>query len=277
MRVLRSLLIYTPLCLAALFFAFPFYFMFVASFMDQRELFNLYPRLLPGQWRIENYFELFRHLPFARNALNTLIVTVSSTALTLFFCSLSGFAFAKYRFPGRELLFIVVVATIMMPPQITLIPLYLLMRAIGWQNTYLAVVVPGAITGFGIFLMRQYTESVLADELIDAASIDGASFVQVYTRIALPIVVPGLTVLGLLTFISHWNDFMWPLLMLDTNQMMTIPVALGSMVGVAAYDQTLYGPLIAGLTLTTLPLAALFLALQRFFVAGITSGALKGG
>lgn len=264
------------LVLVGLLFLFPFYYMVIASVKEARELFTLRPSLLPERWLWENYQYLFERLPFARNLLNSLLIAGVETVLVLFTSSLAGFAFAKYRFPGRSWLFVTLLATMMLPGQVTIIPLYLMMVRFQWLNTYHAVIVPHMLSAFGIFLMRQYTSSAMPDELVDAARIDGAGFFGIYTRIALPIVVPGLTVLGLLTFMNSWNSYLWPLLMLDRPEAQTIPVALGQLVGTAQAEETLYGPLIAGTTLGTLPLVVIFLAFQRFFVSGIMSGALKG-
>ncbi len=150
------------------------------------------------------------------------------------------------------------------------------MVKLGWLNTYQAVVAPGVVSAFGIFLLRQYTAASMPDELVEAARMDGAGFFRIYTRVVLPLVVPGLTVLGLLTFMNSWNSYLWPLLMLDRPEMQTAPVALAQLVGTAQAEETLYGPMIAGTTLATLPLVAIFLGFQRFFVSGLMSGALKG-
>jgi ABC-type glycerol-3-phosphate transport system permease component len=250
--------------------------MVVASLKDVRELFTLKPTLLPERWLWENYLLLFQRLPFARNLWNSMFIATAETGAILFTSSLAAFAFAKYRFPGRNWLFIFLLATMMLPHQITIIPMYLVMVKLQWLNTYYAVIVPNTVSAFGIFLMRQYISASMPDELLDAARIDGASFFGIYARIALPIVVPGLTVLGLLTFMGSFNSYLWPLLMLDRIEVQTAPVALSQLVGTAQTEETLYGPLIAGTTLATLPLVVIFLAFQRFFVSGITSGALKG-
>lgn len=264
------------LILIGLFFLFPFYYMVIASVKEARELFTLKPSLLPERWLWENYWQLFERLPFARNMFNSVFIAVVETGAILVASSLAGFAFAKYRFPGRNGLFLFLLATMMLPGQVTIIPLYLIMVRLQWLNTYASVIVPNMVSAFGVFLMRQYTSSAMPDELVDAARIDGASFFGIYLRIALPIVMPGLTVLGLLTFMNSWNSYLWPLLMLDRPEAQTIPVALGQLVGTAQAEETLYGPLIAGTTLGTLPLVVLFLVFQRFFVSGIMSGALKG-
>jgi len=192
--------------------------------------------------------------------------------------SMAGFAFAKSRFPGRRPLFLFLLATMMIPHQLQLIPLYQLMAVLHWRNTYWSIIVPGLESAFGIFLMRQYIAMSLADELVDAATIDGCSFTDIYWRICLPVIRPGLTVLALLTFVNGWNSFLWPLLMLDKPHTQTIPVALASLqFSGATMDPLFWTGVLAGTVLATMPLVLLFLFAQRFFVSGIMSGAFKGG
>jgi cellobiose transport system permease protein len=156
--------------------------------------------------------------------------------------------------------------------------MYQLMNTFHWRNNFASVIVPGLVTAFGIFMMRQFIAASLPDELMDAATIDGCSFFGIYWRICLPVILPALTVLGLLTFIGSWNSFLWPLLMLDQPEMFTLPVSLNAMrVAGATMDPIYYTGMIAGTALTTMPLVVLFLLAQRFFVAGIMSGAFKGG
>jgi ABC-type glycerol-3-phosphate transport system permease component len=275
-RLAGGLLATGLLALIGLLFLFPFFYMLSASLKDVRELFTLKPSLLPERWLWENYAQLFARLSFARNLLNSLLLATLETLAILFTASLAAFAFAKYDFPARDKLFVVLLATMMLPHQITIVPLYLIMVKLGWLNTYYAVVVPGTVSAFGIFLLRQYTAAAMPDELVEAARMDGASFFLIYARVVLPLVVPGLTVLGLLTFMNSWNSYLWPLLVLDRPEMQTAPVALAQLVGTAQAEETLYGPLIAGTTLATLPLVVIFLTCQRFFVSGLMSGALKG-
>lgn len=276
-RALPRVPVYVVLTVIGLLVAFPFWFMLMGSFMKAPEVFTLRPRLLPEQWQLDNFRMLFREIPFARQALNTLVITGLETLGVLFLASLAGFAFAKTVFPGRSWLFMAVLVTMMLPHQITLIPMYQLMTLFYWRNNYLSVIVPALFSPFAVFFMRQYIAAALPDELMQAAQIDGCSFFGIYWRICLPIIAPGLAAIGILTFVGCWNAFMWPLLMLDQPNMMTIPVGLTALKAGAAIDPKYYEGLIAGTALGTLPLVVVFMACQRFFVAGLTSGALKGG
>jgi ABC-type glycerol-3-phosphate transport system permease component len=276
-RLLPGIPVYVILTVVGLAVAFPFWFMLVGSFMKAPEVFTLRPRLLPEQWQLDNFRMLFREIQFARQALNTLVITGLETLGVLFVASLAGFSFAKTVFPGRQWLFVAVLATMMLPHQITLIPLYQLMTLFHWRNNFLSVIVPALFSPFAVFFMRQYIGASLPDELVQAAQIDGCSFFGIYWRICLPIIPPGLAAIGILTFVGSWNAFMWPLLMLDQPELMTIPVGLTALKAGAAMDPKFYEGLIAGTALATLPLVVVFMASQRFFVAGLTSGAVKGG
>jgi cellobiose transport system permease protein len=262
----------------SLAFIFPFYFMAIASFMRTSEIFTIHPRLLPEQWQLASFRLLFSEVPFARNMLNSLAIAASHTIAIVFLCSMAGFAFAKSRFPGRNGLFLFVLATMMLPSQLQIIPMYEIMTMLHWRNTYLSIVVPGLVGAFGIFLMKQCIDLAVPDELLDAATIDGSSFGGTYWRICLPVIHPAITVLALLTFVGSWNDFLWPLLMLDQPLAATVPVALGSLQATSAsMDPIFWTRGIAGTTLGTLPLVVIFLFAQRFFISGIMSGAFKGG
>jgi len=276
-RLLARAPIYLALAAVSVLVAFPFWFMFVGSFMKAPEVFTVRPHLLPERWQLENFQMLFREIPFGRQALNSVVITAGETLGVLFLSSLAGFSFAKTRFPGRDGLFIAVLATMMLPHQITLIPMYELMTLLHWRNNYLSVIVPALISPFAVFFMRQYIAAALPDELMHAAAIDGCSFFRTYRSVCLPIIPPGLAAIGILTFVGSWNAFLWPLLMLDNPQMMTIPVGLTALKAGAAMDPRFYEGLIAGTALGTLPLVLVFVLSQRFFVAGLTSGAFKGG
>lgn len=277
-RTAFRLIIYLLLLGLSLLFAFPFYYMYITSTMSLSEIFTMNPKLLPEKWHLESYRVLFRTFPFGRNMFNSLLIATADTIGTLFFCSLAGFALAKLRFPGRDKIFWFILATMMMPTQIRLIPLYQLMDTFRWRNTYFGVIVPGLVSAFGIFMMRQYITQALPDELMDAATIDGCSEFGIYWRICLPVIVPGLTVLALLTFVGSWNSFLWPLLMLDKPKMFTAPISLVMLLrGGGDAGPLYYTAMLAGATLSTMPLVVLFLFSQRLFMPGIMSGAFKGG
>jgi ABC-type glycerol-3-phosphate transport system permease component len=277
-RAAGAVLVHGLLIALSVAFLFPFYFMTVASFMRTSEIFTIHPRLLPEQWQLDSFRLLFGEVPFARNMLNSLTIAATQTLAIVFFCSMAGFSFAKSRFPGRSGLFVFVLSTMMLPSQLQIIPMYEIMSALHWRNTYFSIVVPGLVGAFGIFLMKQYIDMAVPDELLDAATIDGSSFAGTYWRICLPVIQPAVTVLALLTFVGSWNDFLWPLLMLDQPAAQTVSVALGSLQATSAsMDPIFWTSVIAGTTLSTLPLVIIFLFAQRFFVSGIMSGAFKGG
>jgi ABC-type glycerol-3-phosphate transport system permease component len=268
-------LLYAMLSIAALLFLFPFYQMVVGSFKNESEIFTTMQTFLPKALFLDNYTALFRYVPFFRNMLNSMVVSVASTALVLFFSSLAGYAFAKHRFPGRSALFVVLLITLMLPQQVNLVPLFILMRVFGWINTYYPLIIPGAASAFGIFLIRQYVMSSVPNDLLDSAKIDGAGAFRIYRHIVLPIIAPGLTALVLLTFMGSWNNFLWPLIVLNDAAMYTIPLALSTLRG-AVRGVVLYGSVFAGSTIGTIPLLAIFLVFQKQFVSGILAGSVKG-
>ncbi len=227
--------------------------------------------IVPESPTFENYRRLFTDLPFGQFFLNSLFISTASTLLTLFFCSLGGYAHAKFAFKGKGPLFAIVLGSMMIPFHLLLVPLFSLMNSLNWFDTFRAIIVPFSASAFGIFLLRQYTRSV-PDQLIDAARIDGCSEFGIYWRIILPLVKPALGTLTIFTFMSSWNNFLWPLIVLHSDEKYTLPLGLANLVGV--YSQE-YGMLMAGTLLSTLPIIVLFLAMQRAFVSGITLGAVK--
>jgi len=250
--------------------------MVIGSFKDNAEIFTTKLTLLPKRFMLDNYKYLFNSLPFIRNLFNSLFVSTITTALNIFFCSLAGFTFAKHTFPGRNFLFSTLLITMMLPGQVTLVPLFILMRRLNWINTYYPLIIPGAASAFGIFLMRQYSLNSIPDDLIDAAKIDGCSEFNIYTKIALPIIKPALTVLGLLTFVGSWNNFLWPLIVINDFKMYTVPLALSILrTSSGAGELIQYGSVFGGATLATFPILIMFLIFQKQFISGILSGALK--
>ena len=275
LRLLTRAPLYVFLAVLAVGFLFPFYTMVIGSFMDRADIFSLDLRLWPARPIVTNYVDLFEAMPFHRYIFNRFMVASVQTLGVLFFCSLSGFTFAKRRFPGRNALLTFILATMMIPHQATLIPWYLLMSKLGWLNTFLPLWVPWWSTAFGIFLMRQYIGALIPDELMDAATVDGSSLFGIYWRIVLPINVPGLTVLGILNFINAWNDFLYSLLVFTGELTRTAPLALALFL----YSQTnspRYNLMFAGSVLATLPLVIVFFAFQRRLMEGVMAGAIKG-
>lgn len=275
-RRTMNLLLYVLLAVMAVFCLMPFYFMLSGSLMGQGEMFKIPPRFWPAEPIFENYRDLFQRFAFLTYLRNSIIVSGAQTLGVLFFSSLIGYVFAKRRFPGRNWLFVFVLATAVMPNgQTTIIPFYLLMVKLDWINTFWPLIVPWWAPPLSIFLMRQYIAAGIPDELIDAATLEGTSMFGIYWRIVLPLSVPGLVVVGVMQFIAIWNDFLYGLLILKTDDMRTVTVALTEM-SRRSQAATLYGPLFAGIVLATLPTILVFFVFQRRLTQGILSGAVRG-
>ena len=218
-----------------------------------------------------NYRNLWKTVPYNRYFINSVFIATASTLLTLFFCSLGGYAFAKYQFRGQKILFGILLASMMVPFQVLLVPLFGLMYDIGWLNSYKAIVIPFSVGAFGVFLMRQFIVTIPSD-LLDAARIDGCSEFGIYYRIVLPIIKPALGALTIYSFLGSWNGYLWPLIILRDEAKYTLPIGLANLVGIYRQD---YGMLMAGTLLSLMPIVILFLAMQREFVQGITLGSVK--
>ena len=218
-----------------------------------------------------NYRNLWKTVPYNRYFINSVFIATASTLLTLFFCSLGGYAFAKYRFRGQKILFGILLASMMVPFQVLLVPLFGLMYDIGWLNSYKAIIIPFSVGAFGVFLMRQFIVTI-PSELLDAARIDGCSEFGIYYRIVLPIIKPALGALTIYSFLGSWNGYLWPLIILRDEVKYTLPIGLANLVGTYRQD---YGMLMAGTLLSLMPIVILFLAMQREFVQGITLGSVK--
>lgn len=261
------------LVVVGLIFISPFYWLFTSAIKDSGEIFRTPPILLPSPPTLQNVFDLMRETTFGRAFFNSVFVTVTHTALVLFFCSLCGFGFAKYqRAPGNMGLFSFVLATMMIPVFITLIPIFKILAVIHWIDTYQSVILVGIVDAFGVFWMRQYIGSNVPDDLLDAGRIDGASEFGLYWNVVLPVIRPGMAALGIFAFLRSWNNFLWPLVVLRTEKMYTLPVILYLLHG---ETRTPYGQVMAGAALATLPLLLAFLLFQRQFISGILAGALK--
>ncbi len=274
-RVLTRAPLYFFLVCVGLIFLFPFYTLFVGSFMHLNEVFSFTPNLWPTNPTTENYHELFQQFPYLRYLFNSFALAVGQTVGVLFFCLLAGFTFAKRRFPGRDGLFIVVLLSMMIPGQATLIPWYLLMARLHWLNTFLPLWLPWWAPAFGVFLMRQFIVASVPDELIEAATTDGCSLFGLYWRVVVPIIVPAITILGVLNFITAWNDFLYSLLVFSSESMRTAPLALALFLG-SSTTTPQYTWLFAGSVLATVPLIVIFFVFQRRLMEGIMSGAIKG-
>jgi ABC-type glycerol-3-phosphate transport system permease component len=251
----------------------PFYWMLVSSLKDMGEFFNPKPSLFPASATMANYVKLFRETHFVRWLVNSGTVSVLSLALGLVICSLAGFAFAVYEFRGKTLLFWTVLVSVAIPEIVTIIPVFRLMVSARMIDTYSSLVLPYSMNVFGIFLMKQYIASTLPRELLEAARIDGCSEFEIYLRIGLPLARPGLGVLGIYLWLNSWSGYFWPLIMLKSREMMTLPLGLATLYADPWNLQ--YGMLMAGAFLSTLPIILIFLGAQKQFIAGLTGGALK--
>jgi ABC-type glycerol-3-phosphate transport system permease component len=274
-RRLSQVALNVAVALGGIFFLVPFAWMVSASFKTTQEIFSYPPSLIPNAFSLVNYQRLFSNWPFPNWYGNSLVVAILTTVMVLFFSSLAGFAFAKYRFRGQSALFLVLLGSSMIPFPILLIPLFILVANIGWVNSLQALVIPFMAPAIGIFLMRQFM-SYVPSELLDAARIDGASDFRTYWQIVLPLVLPGLATLGILTFLGSWNNYLWPLVVLRSSDAMTLPVGMAAMLtGVAAGSAPPYGPAMAASVLVSIPIIVVFLFLQRYYIAGLTLGGVK--
>ena len=270
-RPLRALLVNGALWALALLTAMPLLWMVSASLMPTGEAQSLPPRLLPSQPTLAHYTDLFSRLRLGRSLGNTLLLATLITAVSLLCNSMAGFAFAKLRFRGRDRLFALLLATLIVPPQVTVLPLFLEIRGLGLVNSFGGVLVAAIATVFGIFLIRQFAVGI-PDELLDAARLDGASELRIYWTVVLPLLRPILVTLGVFTFLSTWNDFMWPLIVLTDESRYTLPLALANLSGEHVQDTEL---MLAGAVVTVLPVLLLFLAVQRHYIEGILMGSVK--
>jgi multiple sugar transport system permease protein len=270
-RPLQATVLHLVLGAGAFLTLTPLLWMLSASLMPAGEATALPPRFLPSSPTLEHYRALFTRLHLGRSVANTVLLAAAVTAVSLLFNSLAGYAFAKLRFAGREAIFRALLAALVVPGQIGMLPLFLLLREVGLINTYAAVIIPGMASIFGIFLVRQYALSI-PDALLDAARIDGAGELRIYWSIVLPLCRPILVTLAVFTFLGTWNDFLWPLIVLTDDRRFTLPVALANLLGEHVQDVEL---MMAGAVLTVLPVVLLFVLLQRHYIAGIMSGGLK--
>jgi multiple sugar transport system permease protein len=251
----------------------PFYFMFVFATHSDREILSLPPPMWFGTNFVDNLRLLLEKLPYFWHNLGwSVYVAAASTLLNLFFCSLAGYAFAMHEFRFREPLFAAVMATMLLPAFVGMIPSALIMSWLGWMNEPRALYVPGACAALGIFLMRQYMASAIPRDLIDAARIDGCGEFGIYWRVVLPLIGPALGTLGLVTFIASWNNFIGPLVVIRDMEMFTVPLALRSLQG---SGQVPWGAICAGSAIAVLPLLVMFVFASRRLIEGLTAGAVK--
>ena len=263
---------YAIVGMGALVMLAPFYFMFVFATHSRTAIFSLPPPLWFGTGLVDNLKILTDHLPFWRNLGWSLYVAIASTALTLLFCSMGGYDFARFEFRHKNALFAFVMATMLLPSFMNMIPTFMVMDLLGWIDQPRALYIPGAASAFGIFLMRQFVATSVPKELIEAARMDGCGEFGIYWRIVLPLLRPALGTLGLITFIASWNNFIGPLVVMRSPEMYTLPLALRSL---QSPVDTEWGALMAGSAVATIPLVVLFVLSSRQLISGLTAGAVK--
>jgi ABC-type glycerol-3-phosphate transport system permease component len=274
----KRMLLYFLVIGTSLLMVGPLYWMFSTSFKPSADVFAAPPKWIPNPWTLDNYRDVFSLLPFDRFFINSVIVTSAIVALNIFFDTMAAYAFAKLRFPGRDVIFFLLLITLMIPFQVNLIPLYRLMVFFSDINphlgidSYAALIMPSMIQVFGIFLMRQFFRSI-PDEVIESARCDGASEFRIIWSVVLPLALPGIATLAIFTFLAAWNDFLWPLLVTSSDAHRTLPVG----VALLARKNTInWGDTMAGTVLASFPMIIVFLLLQRRFIEGLTAGAVKG-
>jgi multiple sugar transport system permease protein len=271
--VLRPVVSHALLVVVALLFAAPLIFAFATSLKPQDEVFTAPPTLVGSELRWDNYIEAFRFAPFARYFFNSFLVAIIGTVVVVAASSLSAFAFARLRFPGRELLFVLFLGTLMVPQEVLIVPMYWLMQTLGWVDSYQALILPFAFTAFGTFLLRQFFLTVPA-ELVDAARVDGAGLFNIFFRIMLPLARPALAVLAMFTFIGYWGSFLWPLIVIDTIDVRgTVPLGLNSFMG---QQGTRWDLMMAAAMLAMVPSVVLVVLLQKNLARGLLTTGFGG-
>jgi multiple sugar transport system permease protein len=274
----RRVLVFAALCAGALLMVGPLVWAVGTSLKEPADVFASPPQLIPNPFTLQGYKDVFTVLPFPRFLLNSIIVSVTIVALNVVLGTAAAYAFAKLRFPGRNVLFGALLITLMVPFQVNLIPLYRIMvelhnltPAIG-VNTYFGLIAPSAVQVFGIFLMRQYI-STIPDSILESARLDGASELRILRSIIFPLAKPAIATLAIFTFVTAWNDFLWPLIITNSESMRTLPVGLALL---SRKNSVNWTDTMAGTVLTILPMLLVFAVLQRRFVEGLTAGAVKG-
>jgi len=271
MRTVKAIGLHGVLIVLAAVTMAPLLWMVAASFMATGEASTFPPPFLPAHPTVQQYVDLFTRLDITHYVVNSALLSVSVTALSLLVNSMAGYAFAKYRFAGRDRLFKLLIASMVIPAQVTMLPLFLMLNKLGLVNTYFGVLIPGMASIFGIFLIRQFAQSI-PDSLIEAARMDGAGDFRIYWSLILPLCKPILTTLAIFTFMGTWNDFLWPLIIMTDDAMYTLPVALAGLSGEHVQDTEL---MMAGSVMTILPVMLVFLALQKYYINGIMAGGVK--
>jgi multiple sugar transport system permease protein len=269
----QTAILHTLLIIGSFMMAFPFVWMILTSLKNLDQAFLVPPKIIPDPWVFENYPNSLRALPFGRAYFNSFYITAIVVGMTLLTGSMAAYAFAKIKFPGREVLFMLFLATLMVPYQVTIIPQYLIMSNLGWVDTHLALIVPGSLfNAFAVFLLRQFIRG-LPKELEEAAIVDGAGRIKIYWSIVLPLLVPAMSSLAIFTFLGSWNSFFHPLIFLSTPELFTVPLMLDQFRGQYTVDWSL---LMAGSAIAVIPVLIIYMIGQRQIIEGITMTGLTG-
>ena len=272
-RWTRSILVHVLVIGASVLIGFPFFYMLSTSLKTVQEVYTVPLVFWPAQAQWTNFTDVWTMVPFGRFTLNSVIYTVAITLGEFMMGVTAGYAFARLRFPGKEFIFFLVLITFMIPGEITLIPRFIMLKQLHWINSYPGLIVPELSSAFAAFLLREHFQS-LPDELFDAAKIDGAGYFRQMMQIALPLSKPIVSTLLLLAFVSHWNAYLWPLVVVNSQDMRTLPLGIQSLRDVFEYPEWQY--IMAGATIVVMPLVVLFLLTQKQFIDGAVQGALKG-
>ncbi len=268
---LKRILVYLLLSAGALVMILPFLWMLSTSLKDSAATFTLPPQWVPDSPTLNSYKQAFETVPLGRFFLNSVLVALVSTFFQVLICAMAGYAFARIPFKGRELLFILYLATLMVPQQVTLTPLFILMTLLGWANTYQALILPGIFSAFGTFLMRQFFLGI-PRSLEEAAFIDGAGYVRVFFQIIIHLAKPAIATLWIFAFMASWNNFLWPLIITSDTALMTLPLGLSTLQG---RWTTEWNVLMAGTLISILPMVLVYVFTQKYIIKGLTHTGLK--
>lgn len=271
-RAMTRTVVYLVLVGGAVTMVAPFVWMISTSLKTNLEVFTFPPTFIPEVFQWHNFVDIFEVVPYGRWFLNSLFITLVQTVLYLFVASLAAYTFARLQFPGRETIFMLYLATLMVPSEVTLIPKFILIKELGLIDTFTAVILPGVFNAYGVFLLRQFFLTLPAS-LEEAAIIDGASYFRIYWSIILPLAKPALATLSIFSFRGAWNDFMWPLIVINSEKMKPLSVGLSSFQGLY---ETNWPYLMAASTLALIPIVIVFVAAQKYFVEGVALTGLKG-
>ena len=264
---------YLILIIGAISMLLPFVYMFSLSFMTDKQIFTNSFNLFPNPTTLENYTYVINNVDIFRYFLNSMFVAIATTIGQVIISALAGYAFARFEFKHKEILFILILVSMMIPPQVNIVPLFFIMKQFHWIDTYWALIVPGLFGGFGVFMMRQWFKS-MPDDMESSAKIDGCNTFQVFYKIALPLALPALITLAIFTFITTWNSFMWPLIVTNSDSMRTLPLALANFKG-SFREITDWGALCAFSVICCIPVIGVFLLGRKYFINDILNGGIK--